>query len=74
MSTLKALWHMQGGECLHGIKTCREARDRMATREHLQRKADGGLNVMTNYVLACRGCNARRGREAFARSFRRYAE
>lgn len=44
-----------------GVSTRSAVRDREATREHLQRRADGGPDVMQNYVLACRGCNSRRG-------------
>lgn len=35
--------------------------DRMATIEHLQRRADGGPDEIENYTLACRRCNRKRG-------------
>lgn len=37
------------------------ARKRMATIEHLHRRADGGPDKIENYVLACNGCNSSRG-------------
>jgi hypothetical protein len=36
-------------------------RRRMATIEHLHRRADGGPNKIENYVVACHGCNSSRG-------------
>lgn len=36
-------------------------RKRMATLEHLHRKADGGPDKIENYVMACNGCNGSRG-------------
>jgi 5-methylcytosine-specific restriction endonuclease McrA len=35
--------------------------DRMATIEHLHRRADGGPDKIENYALACRRCNRKRG-------------
>src|SRR3990167_3352180 len=35
---------------------------RRATREHLERRADGGTHDPANIVLACDACNASRGR------------
>lgn len=37
------------------------ARKRMATIEHLHRRADGGPDKIENYVIACNGCNTSRG-------------
>lgn len=36
-------------------------RDRRSTREHLQRKSEGGTNDESNIVMACAGCNESRG-------------
>lgn len=36
-------------------------RRRLATIEHLHRRADGGPDKIENYVIACQGCNASRG-------------
>lgn len=36
-------------------------RRRRATLEHLRKKADGGTLANTNIVMACMGCNVRRG-------------
>lgn len=33
-----------------------------ASREHLLRKTDGGSGLKNNMVMACDGCNTRRGR------------
>lgn len=38
-----------------------EMRRRQATIEHLQRRADGGGNSMSNFVMACVDCNEKRG-------------
>jgi hypothetical protein len=35
--------------------------DRMATIEHLHRRADGGPDKLANYAMACRRCNRKRG-------------
>lgn len=39
----------------------KEMRMRRATREHLKRKAEGGIRTKDNIVLACNGCNSSRG-------------
>lgn len=36
-------------------------RRRHATIEHLKRRADGGTLANVNIVMACKGCNVRRG-------------
>lgn len=36
-------------------------RRRQASLEHLKRRADGGTMANTNLVMACKGCNVRRG-------------
>ncbi len=36
-------------------------RRRRATLEHLKKRADGGTLANTNIVMACMGCNVRRG-------------
>jgi hypothetical protein len=36
-------------------------RGRRATLEHLKKKADGGTLANSNIVMACLGCNTRRG-------------
>lgn len=43
-----------------GLATYRELRYRRATREHLHRRADGGMNGLHNLVLACNACNVAR--------------
>lgn len=39
----------------------RTIRLRRATREHLKRKAEGGIRTKDNIVLACNDCNSTRG-------------
>lgn len=39
----------------------KEMRMRRATREHLRRRAEGGIRTKDNLVLACNGCNSSRG-------------
>lgn len=47
---------------IKGTKKASKAfRRRYATREHLKRKADGGTMANENLVMACHGCNVRRG-------------
>lgn len=80
-SRLKALWHMQNGECFYcgtstwlmgggesknaakarlGITATKDLRRRGASIEHLHRRADGGSDAMSNFVMACVGCNGAR--------------
>lgn len=44
-----------------GHRWVKTVQDRMATIEHLHRRADGGPDKIENYALACRRCNRRRG-------------
>lgn len=44
-----------------GHRWHKDVRLRMATIEHLHRRADGGPDKIENYVIACNGCNASRG-------------
>lgn len=44
-----------------GDKWHKNIRKRMATIEHLHRRADGGPDKIENYVIACNGCNGSRG-------------
>lgn len=44
---------------LYGL-TARQVRQRIASLEHLHRKADGGSNHRSNVALACVGCNTKR--------------
>lgn len=46
-----------------GIKTFRELHARMASREHLHRRAEGGADTVQNLVLSCNQCNTSRGRK-----------
>lgn len=48
-------------KALHGLSSRRVARKREATKEHLTRRADGGTGKAHNIVLACAGCNSKRG-------------
>lgn len=42
-------------------RSAKAFRRRYATLEHLKRKADGGTKAFANLVMACHGCNVRRG-------------
>jgi 5-methylcytosine-specific restriction endonuclease McrA len=42
----------------HGWR--KTTRKRMATLEHLHRRADGGPDQIENYAVACRSCNGSR--------------
>ena len=73
-----ALHAAQGGKCcycecllvlpatgIHKPAKVKDQHPRMATFEHLRRRADGGGNHMDNLALACRQCNAARGKESW---------
>jgi len=45
----------------HGISWQDVAKFRMATREHLIKRQDGGTNQIFNVVMACAWCNNQRG-------------
>jgi len=49
----------------HKRAIVKDQHPRMATIEHLQRRADGGSSRLDNLALACRTCNAARGPESW---------
>ena len=53
--------HISAGRfgSLFGL-TNAQAKLRVATLEHLKRRADGGTNQRDNLALACQACNSRR--------------
>lgn len=66
---LRSIFEEQEGECIYCDGKCwlpwvpvaeRGAPGRMATREHLVRRADGGNNSLENIAMACADCNSLR--------------
>jgi len=66
-STLSKLYTKHKGICHYCLrKTNRKHGSRLqATREHVVPRSHGGQNQLSNYVLACSGCNNRRGNMLF---------
>lgn len=56
----KILYEKQNGLCYYcGIKMIPKCRNAFndATIDHVKPKAKGGLDIMSNFVCACRACN-----------------